>query len=189
MSPVLFLARSELMNVSLGIALSLSLVAAEPKSITEEARPVVAAVVRAAEENAARAKGKLDGDALADFYVRRAAAEARDKGLSPKAFLVGLGVALDSTDLLRKNVLLRGVLAQIETDSERDKRLKVLGQPTLRGRHDWMMHFAVSGALTAQLGPDAAEQIGLTKELLDSREGGSGFSFGDLAADYAGVAF
>lgn len=178
------------MNATLLASLSLCLLpAAEPKSAAEEARPVIAAVVKAAEENAARQTGKLDGDALGDFYIRRAAAAARDGDLPPRAFLLGIGVALDSTDLLRKNVLLRGVLTQAESDQERERRLKVLGKPTVRGRHDWIMHFAVSAALTSQLGPETAEQIGLTKEFLDARDGGSGFSFADLAADYAGVAF
>jgi hypothetical protein len=177
------------MNLCLCVAaLCVAPVAAEPKSNFEEAKTVVAAVVKAAEENAAKGKAKLDGDALADFYVRRAAASARDSGVAPGAFLLALGVALDDSDLLRNNFLLRRVLTQIESDQEREKRLKVLGQPTLRKRHDWLLHFAVSAALTSQLGADVAEQIGIAKELQDSR-GGSGFSFADLAADYSGIAF
>jgi hypothetical protein len=178
------------MNLSLCLAAALWLtpVTAEPKSVVEETKTVVAAVVKAAEENAAKGQDKLDGDALADFYVRRAAVAARDSEVSPKAFLLALGVALDDSDLLRKNILLSRVLRQIESDQERNKRLKVLGNPTLRKRHDWLLHFAVSAALTSQLGTDVAEQIGIAKELSDSR-GGSGFSFADLAADYSGVAF
>jgi hypothetical protein len=180
------------MNLTLCVMLPLGLAVGHDdpaKSSIEEARAVVAAIVKAAEENAAKEKGKLDGDALADYYVRRAAAAAADGGLSAKAFLLGLGVALDDSDLLRKNVVLRGTLAKVESDREREKRLKVIGKPTLRGRHDWVLHFSISAGLTGQLGPALAEQIGLEKEFLDMRPGGSGFSFGDLAADYAGVAF
>jgi hypothetical protein len=101
---------------------------------------------------------------------------------------LGLGVALDTSDLLRKNLLLRVAILRIESDEERTRRLKVLGRPTCRGRHDWLQHFVVSAALTAQFGPEAAERIGLGKEMLDAQRG-SGFSFADLAADYAGVAF
>jgi hypothetical protein len=151
----------------------------------EEVRKVVTAIVRAAEENAARPRDKLRGDALTDLYVRRAAAAAP----STAAFLVGLGVALDSTDLLRKNPLVGPYLARVESTAERRRRLRCLGQPALRGRHDWAMHFAVSAALTAHQGPNVAEATGLSKELMDAQPGGSGFSFGDLAADYAGVAF
>jgi hypothetical protein len=180
------------MNLTLCVVLPLGLAVGhdEPaKSSVEEARAVLAAVVKAAEENAAKDKGKLDGDALAELYVRRAAAAAADGSLSAKGFLLGLGVALDDSDLLRKNLVLRRTLAQVETDREREKRLKVIGKPTLRNRHDWVLHFTISAGLTGQLGAAVAEQIGLEKEFLDMRPGGSGFSFGDLAADYAGVAF
>lgn len=147
-----------------------------------EVRRVVAALVRAAEEG-----GGVRGDALADVYVRRMARAALEEKVSCRAFLVGLGVALDDTNLARGNVLLRAYLAQVETDAERQRRLRVLGAPTLRGRHDWLLHFAVSAALAAHLDIDAAERFGILKESLDAR-GTSGFSFADLAADFAGTA-
>ncbi len=160
---------------------------AVPGGAVDEARKIVAAVVRAAEENAARKEGKLRGDALADHYIRRAAAAAQAEKVSPRAFLLALGVAFDHTNLLRSNPLLGRVLAQVESDAERKHRLGVLGDPTLRRRNDWLLHFTIAAALTAQLGPEAAEQMSLAKELLDA-QGGSGFSFGDLAADFAGIA-
>ncbi len=52
----------------------------------------------------------------------------------------------------------------------------------------YAQHFSVSAALTAVSGPQAAESAGILKEMLDSR-GGSGFSFADLSADFAGIAF
>src|SRR5205085_1816718 len=58
----------------------------------------------------------------------------------------------------------------------------------MHGRHDLAQHFVVSAALTALLGARAAEAAGLLKEWLDSGEGGSGFSFADLAADLSGIA-
>ena len=58
----------------------------------------------------------------------------------------------------------------------------------MRGRHDLAQHVGVSAALTALSGPRAAEAAGLLKELLDSGEGGSVFSFADLAADLADLA-
>jgi hypothetical protein len=159
---------------------------ARPDFPAEEVRKVVAAVVAAAEENAA--EKKLKGDALADFYVRRAAAAARAKNLSARAFLLALGVTVDDTRLLRNHFITRPYLTRAESDAERARRLRSLGDPSLRNRHDWLLHFCISAALTAQVGPEAAEQIGITKELLDAR-GSSGFSFGDLAADFAGIAF
>lgn len=60
---------------------------------------------------------------------------------------------------------------------------------TLNGRGDLSLHFLYSAVLE-QLGKEnIGLNIGELKELLDSNEGGSGFSFADLAADKAGIAF
>ncbi len=59
---------------------------------------------------------------------------------------------------------------------------------TLRGHRDLAQHFAVSAALAAAGGSVLADAAGLYKEIRDS-EGGSGFSFKDLAADRAGTRF
>jgi hypothetical protein len=59
---------------------------------------------------------------------------------------------------------------------------------TLRDRNDLCRHFVVSAALTALAGPWLGAVAGLAKEQRDA-EGGSGFSFADLAADRAGVQF
>jgi hypothetical protein len=153
------------------------------------ARSVIAAVVVAAQRNAAR-PAPLKGDALTEHYVRAAAAAARklpEKERAP-AFLLGIGVALDTAALLRKNPVTGDLWNRLETEKERGQRLKVIGTPTVHGRHDLAQHFAVSAALTASHGARAAETAGVLKELLDAEEGGSGFSFADLAADLAGVA-
>jgi hypothetical protein len=160
---------------------------AEPVPVAE-VRNVIAGVRRAAEENAGRTQRTITGDALADHYIRRAASTAAAEKVSTRAFLLALGVVFDDTSLLRSNPLMGRVLTQFETVDERKERLRILGKPTLRGRHDWIMHFSIAAALTAQLGADSAEQLSIAKELWDAN-GGSGFSFGDLAADYAGIAF
>ncbi len=59
---------------------------------------------------------------------------------------------------------------------------------TLAGRTDTPLHFLVSAALAAESGSPLADAVGLYKELADS-QGGSGFSFNDLAADRAGTRF
>jgi hypothetical protein len=60
---------------------------------------------------------------------------------------------------------------------------------TLRGRQDLALHFLYS-AILQQLGrANIGLKIGEFKEILDSSKGGSGFSFSDLAADKAGLAF
>jgi hypothetical protein len=159
------------------------------KTVVQAARQVVAAVVEAGRANQRRDRPRK-GDALTEYYVRAATTAARklpgDRG--PAALLLGLGVALDRDALMRDNFVTRGTWRQVETDAERKKRLAVLGEPTMHGRHDLTQHFVVSAALTALLGRRAAESAGLLKEWLDSREGGSGFSFADLAADLSGIA-
>lgn len=58
----------------------------------------------------------------------------------------------------------------------------------LRGRRDLAQHFTSSAMVAAQGSSLVSDAIGLFKELSDS-DGGSGFSFVDLAADRAGVRF
>jgi hypothetical protein len=153
----------------------------------EEVRPVLRAIVEAAEENGRR-RPPLTGDALLDLYVRRAARRCHDDRLPTKALAIGLGIALDDTAYLRSNPLTRPFLENFETETDRKRRLAIIGSPTLRGRHDWALHFAVSAMLAAATDAESAERIGLLKEMDDAWRG-SGFSFADLAADYAGVFF
>jgi hypothetical protein len=59
----------------------------------------------------------------------------------------------------------------------------------LGGRDDLKRHFVISAGLYAATAGDSAFGMGELKELLDSNDGGSGFSFADMAADVAGVRF
>jgi uncharacterized protein YfiM (DUF2279 family) len=61
------------------------------------------------------------------------------------------------------------------------------GQLELAGRNDLAKHWALSAALAAVAGDNVGRALGEFKELADSVEGGSGFSFVDLAADRAGL--
>ena len=166
----------------------------------ENARGVIAAVVEAAEANRrlperndAEGRGpfRRAGDDLTVYYVRAAATAARRLPVeqAAPAFLMAVGIALDDSSLLRDNLVTGALWRRIEPSEARKRRLEVLGEPTLFGRHDLAQHFAVSAALTAAAGAEAAEGAGILKEMLDSRPGGSGFSFADLSADLAGVAF
>lgn len=56
-------------------------------------------------------------------------------------------------------------------------------------RIDLAQHFIGSAALTASLNKQVAQVVGEEKELSDAQQGGSGFSFIDLAADKAGTRF
>jgi len=59
---------------------------------------------------------------------------------------------------------------------------------TLAGRGDFSQHFTISAAIAATAGSPLSDAIGVYKEVEDS-QGGSGFSFADIAADKAGTAF
>ncbi len=159
------------------------------KPLVEGTRSVLRAIADAARHNRG-SSDPVSGDDLSALYIRRAAAAANKlpRESAAKAFLLGLGIALDDSNLLRANPLTGNLYRRVESDDERTARLKALGKPTLRGRRDLARHFAVSAALTIVLGPQAAESVGLVKELSDA-QGGSGFSFADLAADMAGVMF
>ncbi|MFO0847766.1 MAG: hypothetical protein U0871_04285 [Gemmataceae bacterium] len=157
----------------------------------EAVRRVVRAVtVRAGDLRQPDAGEKGRGDALTAELIKTAADVASTLPDDQKvaAFLLGLGIALDDSTVLRNNIKMRALCQAAESDEERQERLTVLGTPTVRGRRDLCQHFAVSAALTEELGPTMAEAAGLAKELLDMRRD-SGFSFVDLAADYSGVEF
>lgn len=167
------------------------------RGTADGARAVVAAVVRAAQENArlplktdrgARAPYRRTGDQLTAHYIRVAATAARRLPARQQAasFLVALGIALDDSRILRANPLTAALCRKVESNEERRKRLAVLGSPTMRGRRDLAQHFVVSCALTELVGAALAESAGLLKEQQDSM-GGSGFSFIDLCADFSGV--
>jgi len=164
----------------------------EPVSLTPATQSVVRAVARAARANHARPAGQgaaapLRGDELADYYIRAAAEEAgrASELVATKAFLLGLAVALDRSGGKDRSPL-SNIFGLYETPQQREDRLAVLGQPTLRGREDLLEHFVVAAALCARLGPGGAEAMSTLKEISDSR-GPSGFSFADLAADFAGI--
>jgi hypothetical protein len=106
---------------------------------------------------------------------------------------------IDSVEQNRAAILAMG----ISIGHERLARLAGLGRhddlvkaaialragTTLRGREDWARHYCLSAALTVLESPFLSDTGGLIKEQLDALTHGSGFSFGDLAADRAGVRF
>jgi hypothetical protein len=158
-------------------------------SLAEATKTVVRAIVEAARINR-MAIVVYDGDEMTDYYVHRAALAAANlpPELAADAFLLGLGIGLNDSEMIRNLPSFGTVCRQIESDEDFQDRVRVLGQPTLRGRHDLTLHFMLSAAFAVHFGPAAAEKAGLLKEQGDS-EGKSGFSFIDLAADLSGIAF
>jgi hypothetical protein len=162
-------------------------------------KQVVAQIVSSAQSNqklpaagAASAGGptRRDGDALTEHLVRQAAGIARflPESIATNSFLLGLGIALDDSNMLRDNSQFSGFVRLVETDQERALRLASLGAPTMLGRRDLAQHFFVSAHLAAIAGTQAASVAGMAKEFNDANRG-SGFSFADVAANRAGVLF
>ena len=154
-------------------------------------RKVVAAVrTRAKVLHAQPAADRPRGDQLTQDLVRAAATAALtlDAPQQSPAFLTALGIALDDSTMLRNNPLTRDLCVAAETDAERAERVAALGNPTVLSRRDLCQHFALSATLAELFGAKPAESAGVVKELADMA-GPSGFSFIDLTADLAGVAF
>lgn len=155
----------------------------------ELARAVVKAVRERAELNAALGAKALKGDGLTTEYVKAAAGAAlRTPGpeMVP-AFLVGLGVALDETDVLLDDATTAGAVKDLETPAERKARVAALGTPTLAGRRDLCRRFFV-GCATGVLVPDAAENVAIGRALFDL-DRPTNLCVPALAAELAGVTF
>jgi len=138
-------------------------------------------------------RGQPAGDYILEELVRRSAAVTCQLQIGRDvdrrgAFLLAIGVLSDDSGLLRDQPGLGDVLRQIEPTEQRKLRLSKLGIATIHGRHDWAQHFCVSAALVHLLGAGPARSLGLAKEWRDS-QGDSGWSFTDLAADFAGIRF
>ena len=163
------------------------------------AKTVLQEMVRAAVANralpeppskGAGGESRRSGDALTEYYVRRAAhaADALPNDVAPRAFLLALAIGLDNSQTLASIPGIAETVAGVEAPSERSIRLTLLGEPTVRGRRDLAQHFFISAYLTSAVGAEAATAAGFAKELLDA-QGDSGFSFADIAADRAGTRF
>lgn len=99
-----------------------------------------------------------------------------------RSAILAWGIALGDHRLAR--------FVGLDPDSEVVLRATAFWQgATIRGREDWPRHYALSAALAVLQHPWVSDAGGLTKEQIDALAQGSGFSFGDLAADRAGVRF
>jgi hypothetical protein len=161
--------------------------------VTMEVREIINGLTQLAKletARAAKAGTKHAGDNLTATYVREAAAIAEEMH-SPdaaKALLLALGIFFDDGMTLRNFPATSATVTQAESEDQRRQRVSVIGQPSLRGRSDFVKHFFVSAHLTAAMGGGAARSAGLVKEVLDAN-GGSGFSFADMLANRAGIIF
>jgi hypothetical protein len=172
------------------LVLITTLLAAEPAVPDANIQQVVDNIGKVARENSARpAKERATGDALADLYIRSAC----QSGLPARSIVLGIAYALDPTGSIAANPFSSAYFKDLESAEARKTRWAAMGKPTLRGREDWLSHFVVSAGLAIAVGAPGAEFFGIQKEVSDAmakeKGKGSGFSFGDLNANFGGIAF
>jgi hypothetical protein len=157
----------------------------------------------------ARLNGKPDVLAAARAHFRRLAVTAKDSPSGQAQFTTLLRMAftfarersrqgdpvLENRAAILALAILLGhprleqLIGPVVDDDLRPIAQQYTGRVPLRGRRDWTQHFFVSAASALLANEAIGNRIGLLKEELDATPGGSGFSFSDLLADRAGVAF
>jgi hypothetical protein len=166
----------------------------EPLGVADQAKRIdaIRVVVRAITERAKSNTGPaaLSGDELTAAYIRTAATAVQsiEEPNRITAFLLGIGVALDDAGSLRDDPVTASAVAGVETMAEREERLAVLGNPTMRNRRDLCRRFAAGCGTGELLTPTAAENSSVGRMQFDQHRP-SGLSFSSLSAEYAGIAF
>ena len=131
---------------------------------------------RIAEVAAAGRKAGLPMDEVLRVLMRLAAERGGDAAAENRAAIIALAFFVNGKGL--------GAVIPAARDWPRPAPRNV----TLAGRHDFAQHYSISAAIAASAGSPLADAVGLYKEVEDA-QGGSGFSFNDIAADRAGVRF
>jgi hypothetical protein len=135
-------------------------------------------------------QGELPRDGSVLPYLRHAVTQARrqSKGADPAAHRAEMQAALSALMLYCGQDRLAQLMGMGFPANMRGAANGCDGT-RLGGRDDLKRHFTVSAGLYATGTGTATLGIGELKELVDSNEGGSGFSFDDMAANLAGIRF
>lgn len=126
------------------------------------------------------------GDGRFAELLRRALAFARERSVAGDPLIENQS-ALLSLAILLGHPRVETVVGPVLDDRLRELAGSRLEGVTLRGRGDWTKHYLISAAMAIIACEGSSHKIGLLKEILDAQDGGSGFSFGDLAANRAGI--
>jgi uncharacterized protein YfiM (DUF2279 family) len=116
-------------------------------------------------------------------HLRRAFAEEANRGRN--SIIADNRAALVAVAMLAVGRPVGDLAGDIQAEAEACPG--ATGNLLLAGRNDLAKHWSLSAALAAVAGDNVGRALGEFKELADSTEGGSGFSFVDLAADRAGL--
>ncbi len=157
--------------------------------LVQETRKVLSHLLAVAQQQK-ETNEEISSDELTNLYVQQAALSAsRLRSANAKrAMLLALGIFMDDTHTLRTAPGLGAFINRVEPEQQRSQRIEIMGKPTMRERSDLTKHFFVSAHLVVAGGKLATSSVGLAKEMMDS-QGGSGFSFIDMAANRAGIVF
>lgn len=118
--------------------------------------------------------------------MRRAFALARQRSIEGDPIIENRS-ALVALAILLGHERIEAVVGQVLDVRLREMAKRNLQGVDLRGRGDWTKHFYVSAAMALIACEQTSDKIGVLKEVLDAEDGGTGFSFGDLAANRAGI--
>ncbi|WP_406693495.1 hypothetical protein V5E97_20910 [Singulisphaera sp. Ch08] len=127
-----------------------------------------------------------DGEGRFAELLRRAFDFARKRSIDGDPILENRS-ALVALAVLLGHERVESVVGPVLDDRLREISRRNLQGVNLRGRGDWTKHFYVSAAMALIACEQTSDKIGVLKEVLDAEDGGSGFSFGDLAANRAGI--
>ena len=118
------------------------------------------------------------------FYLRDVMARAQQKSTATDAALHNKA-ALLALAVFTGHHRIGNFVGDIQPDAQR--ALKPAAPTTVRRRGDLSQHLIISAALKLLSEQQIGFAIGEFKELMDRAQGGSGYSFVDLAADMAGL--
>ena len=114
------------------------------------------------------------------FNQARQRSRTEDPRLENRAAVLALALLLGHEGL-------EPLVGEVFDDTLRARARPLMGSVTLRGRQDWPRHFLVTAAMKLLANEPMSDRVGLFKEQIDARGGGSGFSFTDLMANMAGM--
>jgi len=120
-------------------------------------------------------------------YLREGMARAREQSDTPQAAVLHNKAVILALAVYVGHHRVGALVGDIQPDA--DKALKPRRGAVLHNRNDLARHFIISAALELLYEQGMSLAIGEFKELMDRGNGGSGYSFVDLAADMSGNRF
>jgi hypothetical protein len=122
-------------------------------------------------------------------YLRTLFASAARRSINSSAVNENRSAMLAMAILLgseRFQIVIGNVISQKQRDAS---CIRMVRNVVLKNRRDLRLHFVYSAAIKLLSDQDVSNTVGELKEMMDLGKKNSGFSFIDLAADFAGIRF